>query len=429
VTTNRKLLDRRRRVSPSWMISYHEDPIAIERGEGRHVWDVEGNRYLDFFGGILTTMVGYGIPEITEAIQRQAAKVVHTSTLYLNEPAIDLAEKVAEVSGIPDARVFFTTSGTEATDAALLLATSYRRSNQVLAMRNSYHGRSFTAVAVTSHRSWSPTSYTGINVNYVHGAYPLRSPFHGLDPDAYVEASLEDLRQVIDMMTSGDVACLLAEPIQGVGGCSLPPDGLYGAMEKILDDYGILFISDEVQTGWGRTGENFWGYEAHGVTPDIMTFAKGVGNGVSMGGVVARAEIMDSLGANSISTFGGNPLSAAAAVATLDYVLEHDLQGNALRMGRRFQEGLGPVVEAAPWIAEMRGKGLMLALETTQPGSLDPSPERTARLHEGCKKAGLLTGKGGLYGNVLRITPPLTVTAAEIDEAVAVMSEVIEGIE
>jgi 4-aminobutyrate aminotransferase len=165
VTTNRKLLDRRRRVSPSWMISYHEDPIAIERGEGRHVWDVEGNRYLDFFGGILTTMVGYGIPEITEAIQRQAAKVVHTSTLYLNEPAIDLAEKVAEVSGIPDARVFFTTSGTEATDAALLLATSYRRSNQVLAMRNSYHGRSFTAVAVTSHRSWSPTSYTGINVN------------------------------------------------------------------------------------------------------------------------------------------------------------------------------------------------------------------------------------------------------------------------
>jgi 4-aminobutyrate aminotransferase len=411
------------------MIAYHEEPIAIDRGEGRHVWDVEGNRYLDFFGGILTTMVGYGIPEITEAIQRQAAKVVHTSTLYLNEPAVTLAERIAEVSGIPDARVFFTTSGTEATDAALLLATTHRRSNQVLAMRNSYHGRSFTAVAVTSHRSWSPTSYTGINVNYVHGAYPLRSPFRDLDPDAYVEASLEDLRQVIDMMTSGDVACLLAEPIQGVGGCSLPPDGLYGAMEKILDDYGILFVSDEVQTGWGRTGENFWGYQAHGVTPDIMTFAKGVGNGVSMGGVVARAEVMDSLGANSISTFGGNPLSAAAAIATLDYVLEHDLQGNALRMGRRFEGGLGPVVEATPWIAEMRGKGLMLALETTQPGSLEPSSERAALLHEGCRRAGLLLGKGGLYGNVLRITPPLTVTGDEVDEAVAVMSEVIERIE
>lgn len=429
MATNRELLERRRRVSPSWMITYHDDPIAIERGEGRHVWDVEGNRYLDFFGGILTTMVGHSIPEITEAIREQAAKVVHTSTLYLSEPAVELAEKIAELSGIPDARVFFTTSGTEATDAALLLATSYRRSNQVLAMRNSYHGRSFTAVAVTSHRSWSPTSFTGINVSYVQGAYPLRSPFRGLDPDAYIDASLEDLRQVIDMMTSGDVACLLAEPIQGVGGFAMPPDGLYGAMEKILDDYGILFISDEVQTGWGRTGENFWGYQAHGVTPDIMTFAKGVGNGVSLGGVVARAEVMDSLGANSISTFGGNPLSTAAGVATLNYVLEHDLQGNALRMGRALAEGLRPIVDAKPWIAELRGRGLMLGLETVQPGSLDPSPERAARLLEDCKRAGLLLGKGGLYGNVLRITPPLTVTPAEIDEGVAIMAEVIEGID
>jgi len=319
VPTNRELSERRKRVSPSWLVSYHEEPIAIERGEGRHVWDVEGNRYLDFFGGILTTMVGHSVPEITEAIREQAGKVLHTSTLYLSEPMIELAEMIAGLSGIPDAKVFFTTSGTEAIDTALLLATTYRKSNQVLAMRNSYHGRSFTAIAVTSHRSWSPTSYAGISVNFVQGAYPLRSPFRGLDADSHIEASVEDLRQVIEMMTAGDVSCLLTEPIQGVGGFATPPDGLFGALKKVCDDHGILFISDEVQTGWGRTGENFWGYEAHGITPDIMTFAKGVGNGISLGGVVARAEVMDCLGANSISTFGGNPLSATAGIATINY--------------------------------------------------------------------------------------------------------------
>ncbi len=425
MATNQDLLERRKRVSPSWLIALHDQPIAIDRGEGRHVWDVEGNRYLDFFGGILTTSIGHAVPEITTAIQQQAAKIIHTSTLYVSEPMVELAEMVAELSGIPDARVFFTTSGTEATDAALLLATCYRRSNQVLAMRNSYHGRSFTAVAVTGHRSWSPTSFSGINVSYVQGSYPLRSPFRGLDEEAYISASVEDLEQVIDMMTSGDVACLLAEPIQGVGGFATPPDGLFGSLKKVLDNYGILYISDEVQTGWGRTGEHFWGYQAHGITPDIMTFAKGVGNGASLGGVVARAEIMDSIGANSISTFGGNPISAAAGVATLRYILEHDLQGNAAVMGERLVSGIRASVESAPWIAELRGKGLMQGIETVRAGSLEPAPELAGELLERCKADGLLIGKGGLYGNVLRISPPLTVTADEIDEAVSIITRAI----
>jgi 4-aminobutyrate aminotransferase len=325
--------------------------------------------------------------------------------------------------------VFLTTSGTEATDAALLLATSYRRSNQVLAMRNSYHGRSFAAIAVTGHRSWSPTGYSGLNVSYVQGSYPLRTPFRGLDPDAYIAASVADLRQVIDTMTSGDVACLIAEPIQGVGGCTTPPDGLFGAMEKVLDDYGILYVSDEVQTGWGRTGEHFWGYQAHGVTPDIMTFAKGVGNGMSLGGVVARAEVMDCLRANSISTFGGNPVSAAAGLATLRYVLDHDLQGNARRMGRLLGDGLRAATEGVEWVAEVRGKGLLLGMETVQSGSIDPAPGLATRVWERCKRAGLLIGKGGLYGNVLRISPPLTVTADEVETAVAVIAEVIAAID
>lgn len=424
-----ELTARTRAVMPSWLALYYDEPIAIDRGEGRTVWDLEGNEYLDFFGGILTTMTAYSLPEVTAAINEQAAKVLHTSTLYLNEPMIELAEMVAEMSGIPDAKVFFTPSGSEAIDAAMLLATSFRRSNQVLALRNSYHGRSFTAIALTAHRSWSPTGFSGLNVQFVQGPYKVRSPYKDLPDDAFVDAAVADLRQVIDMMTSGDVACLIAEPIQGVGGFATPPDGFFGKFKEVLDEYGILFVSDEVQTGWGRTGEHMWGYQAHGITPDILTFAKGIGNGLSIGGVVARAEIMDCIGANSISTFGGNPLVAAGALANLRYLIEHDLQGNALKQGSRFYEALLPVVEEMPWILEIRGKGLMLALETVESGSIDPDTARASRLLEECRERGLLLGKGGLYGNVLRIAPPLSVTEQEIDTAVGILTDAIKAID
>jgi len=424
--TNSQLQDRHRAVMPSWLMLYYHDPIALERGDGRRVWDVEGTCYLDFFGGILTTMVGHQVPEVTAAVQQQAERLLHTSTMYLSEPMIELAEMIADLSGIPDARVFFTTSGTEATDAALLLATAHRRSNQVLALRNSYHGRSFTAVGVTGNRSWSPTSFSGLSVSYVHGGRRLQSPLRHLDDGGYIDACLTDLQEVIDMMTAGDVACLIAEPILGVGGCTVPPDGLFGAMKEVLDDHGILFITDEVQTGWGRTGEHFWGYQAHRVTPDILTFAKGVGNGVSLAGVVARAEIMDSLQAHSISTFGGNPLAAAAGIATLRHVLDNNLQHNALVLGNRLVDGLN--ARRTDWYGEVRGKGLMLAIETVHPGTVDPSPERATALLEGCKERGLLIGKGGLYGNVMRIAPPLTVTADEIDEAAGIIGDTAAAI-
>ena len=428
MTTNAELMERHRAVLPDWLSLYYDPPISFDHGEGRHVFDVEGTRYLDFFGGILTTSLGYNIPEITEAVRAQAPKTFHTSTLYLSEPMIELAELIAGLSGIPDAKVFFTTSGTEANDAALLLATVSRRSNQVLALRNSYHGRSFTTIAITAQRSWSPTSVSGLSVNYVHGGYRLRSPFRDLDDEAYTEACVADLNQVFDMMTSGDVAAMIAEPIQGVGGFATPPDGFFGAMKKELDNRGVLFISDEVQTGWGRTGENFWGYQAHGMTPDILTFAKGVGNGLALGGVVAGAELMDSLPGNSISTFGGNPMSSVGALATIRYMLEHDIQGHALAMGERLAGHLRPAVEASAVVAELRGKGLMLAIETVQAGSLEPDSGVAGRIMEQARAAGLLIGKGGLYGNVLRIAPPMTVTEAEIDEAADVLVRIIEGL-
>ncbi len=423
--TTSDLLARYRQSLPSFLSPYYAEPIQIDRGEGSYVFDTEDNRYLDFFGGVLTTMIGHNNPAVTAAVQEQAGKVMHTSSLYLSEPMIALAETIAQLSGIPDARVFLTPSGTEANDAALLFATNYRKSNQVLAMRNSYHGRSFTTQAITSHSSWSSTSHSGLQVTFVQGPYKLRSPFVDLDGDAFTDACVDDLNQLLMMTSAGDVAALIAEPIQGVGGFATPPDGFFGAMKKELDNLGILFISDEVQTGWGRTGDHFWGYEAHGITPDILTFAKGVGNGVTLAGVVARAEIMDTIDVLNFSTFGGNPLSSAGGLATINFVLENNLQANAKVMGARLRAGLDEIADRTPWIAEVRGRGLMQAFETVGVDGLEPSPQHAVEALEATKAAGLLVGKGGLYGNVIRMAPMLNVSESEIDEGLAAIGTAI----
>lgn len=416
------LLARHRQVLPSWLALYYDEPIAIVGGEGRHVIDAEGNRYLDFFAGILTTMTGYNVPEVVEAIRDQAGRMLHTSTLYLIEQQIELAERLAALSTIPDAKVFFTTSGSEANEAALLLASTYRRSNQVLALRNSYHGRSFATMGITGNRGWSASSLTPFNVHYVHSGYRFRSPHKTLDDDAFTNAVVEDLREVLQQ-TSGDVACMVAEPIQGVGGFTVPPDGMLGALEEVLDETGILYVSDEVQTGWGRTGEHFWGFQAHGLTPDAITFAKGLGNGLTMAGVIARGEVMDCLQANSISTFGGNPLVCAGSLANLDYLLVHDLQANALAMGNRMLDQLRPLADKFDVVGEVRGRGLMIGIELVGPDGVAPNAEAAGRATEHAREAGLLVGTGGLFGNCLRIAPPMSITPDEVDAGIAIVIE------
>ena len=428
MSTKAELLARYRNSLPPFLSPYYSDPVQITHGEGGYVFDADGGRYLDFFGGVLTTMVGHNNPAVTAALQAQAGKVVHTSSLYLNEAMIEVAEKIAGLSGIPDARVFLTPSGTEANDAAILLATNYRKSNQILAMRNSYHGRSHSTQAITSHASWASTSNSGLKVTFVQGPYKYRSPFASLDDDAFTEACVSDLSQLLTMTSAGDVAAMIAEPIQGVGGFATPPSGFFGAMKKELDNRGILYISDEVQTGWGRTGDNFWGYQDHGIVPDMLTFAKGVGNGVALAGVVARAEIMEAIEVTHFSTFGGSPLAAAAGVATIDYVLDNDLQTNAKVMGDRMRAGLEAIAAETPWIAEVRGKGLMQAFETVRPGGSEPSPQHAVDTMEAAKANHLLVGKGGLHGNVIRMAPMLNVTADELDEGLESLSTAIRSI-
>ena len=423
------LLARHRAVLPNWMTLYYEQPLEIVGGSGRRLRGGDGRDYLDFFAGILTNMLGYDVPEVRAAVDRVLDRgVVHTSTLYLIREQVELAERIAKLSGIQDAKVFFCSSGTEANEMALLLATQARRSTQVLAIRNSYHGRSFAAMGITGIRGWSASSLSPVQVSYVHGGYRYRSPFRDLPDAEYNAACAADLRDVIESTTAGDVACMIAEPVQGVGGFVVPPDGMLGVMKPILDEYGILLISDEVQTGWGRTGEHFWGIEAHGVTPDIMTFAKGVGNGMAIGGVVARAELMDNLPANSISTFGGNPLATAAATATIDYVLEHDLQANALKVGNQLLRGLRDLGEDIDAVGDVRGKGLMAAIELVRPGSDTPDVAAASKLMEETRARGLLVGKGGKHGNVIRMAPPLTLTEAEAKEGLGILTDALTAV-
>ncbi|MFC0003042.1 aspartate aminotransferase family protein [Micromonospora siamensis] len=422
------LLARHRAVLPSWMPLYYDDPIELVAGSGRRVTDAQGRSYLDFFGGVLTNMLGYDIPEIREAVERQLRTgIVHSSTLYLIRQQVELAEKVARLSGIPDARVFFTNSGTEANEAALLVATNHRRSHQILAVRNSYHGRSYAAMGVTGNRNWTASALNPLQVAWLHSGERVRGLLARLDEADRIDAAVEDLREVLATQTSGDVACLIAEPIQGVGGFVAPPDGLFAAWKKVLDEHGILLVSDEVQTGWGRTGEHFWGYQAHGVTPDLLTFAKGVGNGFALAGVVGRAEVLESVPAISFSTFGGNPVSAAAGNAVLDYLRDHDLQANAARVGAILADGLRAAVADLDQVAEVRGKGLMLAVEFVRPGTTEPDAALTGRVFEACRAGGLLVGKGGLYGNVVRMGPPLTLTEEEAREGLAILVDAIHS--
>jgi 4-aminobutyrate aminotransferase len=416
------LLARHRAVMPTWVKLYYDEPIEIVSGRGNRVTDASGRTYLDFFAGIVTNTLGYDVAEVREAVERQLATgVVHTSTLYLLRGQVELAEKIARLSGIEDAKVFFTNSGTEANETALLLATYARRTNQVLAMRQSYHGRSFGTISITANASWKNSALSPLSVYFLHGGDRHLTQFRGLSDQDYVKACVDDLRHTLATVVGGDVAALIAEPIQGVGGFTAPPDGLYAAYQEVLAEHGVLFISDEVQTGWGRTGQNFWGIQNHGVTPDMMTFAKGLGNGFAIGGVVARGALLDAPHATGLSTFGGNPVSTAAANATLDYILDHDLQANAAKVGAHIIDGLRAAAARLDVVTDVRGKGLMFAVELS-------SPEAATRLLEATRARGLLVGKGGLYGDTIRMAPPLTLTEDEAQEGLGILIDALEEI-
>jgi 4-aminobutyrate aminotransferase len=409
-------------------LNYYAEPIAFERGEGLELIDVEGNRYLDFFGGILTVSLAHCHPPVVQALVEQAAKLQHTSTLYPNAPIVNLAEKVASLAPGRCRRSCFVNSGTEADETAILCARMHAGgSGDILALRHCYSGRSLLAINLTAHAGWRliPSQIPGIK--HAHAPYCYRCPMGLSYPACELRCAL-DIEELILTETCGRIAGFIAEPILGVGGFIVPPPGYFEAAVGIVRKHGGVFIADEVQTGWGRTGRKWNGIEHWDVEPDIVTYAKGMANGIPIGACVTTDEVAASMKGLTITTFGGNPLTSVAALKTLEIMEQEAIPDRAERLGGRLRAGMEEFL-AHPRVGEVRGMGLMQAMELVEDkATRAPSARATVAFMEACKRRGLLVGKGGLYGNVIRITPPMLVEDAQIDDALHRMGEALREI-
>lgn len=395
---------------------YFTEPLVLTSAKNQYVWDADGNRYLDFFGGILTVSVGHCNEKVNQAVHAQVDKLQHVSTVFATEPQAALARKMASIAPGDGWKSFFTCSGTEANETAILAARCYTGSSEIIALRHSYHGRSSLAMSVTGNASWrlGPPAQAGIL--FAHNAYCYRCPFGLTYPDCEVRCA-SDIEELIRTTSSGKVAGMIAEPIQGIGGFITPPKEYFAVAAEIIRKYGGIFISDEVQTAWGRTGDRWWGIEQWGVTPDVITSAKGLANGFPIGLTAARPEVANSLKGLSISTFGGGPVPTAAAKAVIDLIEEEDLAGNAAETGAYLRDGLEELKRKHPLIGDVRGMGLMQALELVQDQTLKtPATAETLRLMEAARENRILIGRGGLNGNVIRISPPLNIERTDVDE-------------
>ncbi len=404
---------------PSYL-TYYKEPLPFARGEGMYLYDVEGNKYLDCFGGILTVSVGHCHPKITAVLTRQVETLVHTSTLYPHENPVLLAEKLAELTPGKLQKSFFTNSGTEANEAAIMLAKQATGAQEVIALRHGYSGRSALTMTLVGQSSWRIGGTHVAGVKHAIAPYCYRCAFKLKYPDCGV-ACAKDIEELIKTTTSGRVAAFLAEPILGVGGFVVPPPEYFEIAVDIVRKYGGVFICDEVQTALGRTGIHWFGIEHWGVEPEIMTMAKGIANGSPLGVTIATPEVADSLEGLTISTFGGNPVSCAAATATIDVITEESPPSHVEEVGNHLRQGLQTLYGKYPIIGEVRGKGLMQGMEIVRDrDSKEPALDEVAELFEVTRKQGLIMGKGGLYGNVLRVAPPLVATRDNIDQALEI---------
>src|SRR5919108_4501376 len=417
-----EIIDKQKRYLFSCVATYYDEPLVIDHAKGNYVYDAEGKEFLDFFGGILTVSVGHCHEKVTQAIHHQTDKLQHMSTLYANEPQVQLAEKLAQITPGRLEKSFFTNSGTEANETAVLLAQIYTKCQDVITLRHGYSGRSYLALSLSAQSSWRLTPNVVPGIHHIPNAYCYRCPFGLTYPSCDLKCA-KDIEEAIQTTTSqGRIAAFLAEPIQGVGGFVVPPKEYFKEIVGIVRNYGGLFICDEVQTGWGRTGGKMFGIEHWGVEPEIMTFAKGMANGVPIGATIATPEVADSMKGMTISTFGGNPVTSTAALATIQVIEEENLVENARVMGKRLRDGLEALKQKYPVVGDVRGMGLMQAMELVGDNK-KPDTESLKRLFEATKKHGLLIGKGGLMGNVVRIAPPLNVTKDQIDQALKVLDQ------
>jgi alanine-glyoxylate transaminase/(R)-3-amino-2-methylpropionate-pyruvate transaminase len=412
---------RRRFLNPALM-TYYEDPLMIVEGSMQYLYDETGRRYLDGFGGIVTISVGHCHPYVIQKTRQQMETLQHTTTIYYHPTIAEYAQKLAAT--LPgDLNVcYFVNSGTEANDLALLMARLYTGNYDVIALRNAYHGGSPSAMGLTAHSTWKFNVPHSFGVHHAKVPDPYRGLWGREDPDAG-EKYADDVSDLIRFATPGRVAAFCAETIQGVGGTVVYPDGYLAAAYRHVRDAGGLCIADEVQTGFGRTGEKYWGFETQQVVPDIVTMAKGIGNGVPLAAVVTRPEIARPLTERiHFNTFGGNPVCCAAGKAVLEVIETEGIQQNALAMGGCLIQGMERLMAKHDVVGDVRGKGLMTGMElVTDRRTKAPATAQAKRVWERCRQLGLLIGKGGLAGNVLRIKPPMCLNGDDVDFLIEVL--------
>ncbi len=418
MTKHEILLAQKEFLFPA-VFHYYKEPLVISHAKDQYVWDADGNQYLDFFGGIVTVSVGHCNSRVNEKVHAQIDRLEHVSTVFANEPQVALARKLASITpGGALRKSFFTNSGTEANETAILAARCFTGSTEIIALRHSYHGRSSGAMTLTGQSPWR-LGPPEAGVVHAVNAYCYRCPF-GLEYPSCEVKCAQDIEQVIRTTTSGRVAALIAEPIQGVGGFITPPKEYFKIVTDIVRKYGGLFIADEVQTAWGRTGGKWFGIEHWDVQPDIITSAKGLGNGLPIGLTVARPEVADAMKGVTISTFGGNPVVTTAALAVLEFIEEQNLLRNTEEVGAYMKGKLLDLKDKHPTIGDVRGMGLLLALELVEDRrSKAPAAAATLQLMEAARENRIMVGRGGLYGNVIRLSPPMNIGRGDVDEFIS----------
>jgi alanine-glyoxylate transaminase / (R)-3-amino-2-methylpropionate-pyruvate transaminase len=419
---------RREFLNPGLFL-YYRKPIMIVEGRMQYVWDDTGRRYLDGLGGIVTVSVGHCHPHVVAAANRQNETLQHSTTIYLQPRIAEFAGKLA--SKMPgDLKVcYFVNSGSEANDLALLMARLYTGNFDVVALRNAYHGGNASGMAVTAHSTWKFNTPHSFGVHHAMAPYPYRGPFPYDDAEAGRKYA-DDVKNLIDYATPGKIAAFIAESIQGVGGFVVFPDGYLKHVYEHVRAAGGLCIADEVQTGFGRTGTHFWGFETQGVVPDIVTMAKGIGNGAPLAAVVTTPKIAAVLTQKvHFNTFGGNPVVCAIGKAVLEVIERENLQANALELGTYILAGLERLKARHKVIGDVRGRGLMLGIEFVKDRTTrQPGREECAQAVENARELGLLLGKGGLWGQTIRFAPPMCINRVDADFLLAVLDQAIGAV-
>jgi alanine-glyoxylate transaminase/(R)-3-amino-2-methylpropionate-pyruvate transaminase len=424
-----EVLSLRRQFLNPGIFLYYKRPLMIVEGKGQYVFDEHGRRYLDALGGIVTISVGHCHPDVVAAARHQNELLQHSTTIYLHPNIAKYAQKLAAKMPGELKVSYFVNSGSEANDLALLMARAYTGNYDVIALRNAYHGGNAAGMGLTAHRTWKFNVPHGFGVHHAIAPDPYRGAWGRDDKRAGLNYAA-DVRNLIEHATSGQVAAFIAESIQGVGGCVVFPDNyLRHAYEHVRAAGGVC-IADEVQTGFGRTGTHYWGFETQGVVPDIVTMAKGIANGAPLGAVVTTHKIASTIAQRlHFNTFGGNPVVCAQGAAVLDVIDREGLQANALKNGNQILAGLECLKAKHNLIGDVRGKGLLLGIELVKDRvTKEPATAECAQVLESCRDMGLLLGKGGLYGQTIRFSPPMCLHQKDVDFLLDVLDRVFSAL-